>query len=267
MPTFMDRHDMADASPEIVAQAHMQDVSIQAKYGANFLTYWFDRDRQTTFCLVEAPDAESVFDAHREAHGDIPGEIIEVDNSTVEAFLGRIGDPAGSPDPIDEPAFRTIVFTDIAGSTEVHDRLGDEAALALLQRHNAVVRNALHVHGGREVKHTGDGIMACFHHATNALRAAIEMQQGFDADESEPYLDVRIGINAGEPIEDGDELYGLTVNLARRFCDDTDPRTIMTSRSLQSLTMGKGFEFVDLGDRHFKGISNPVPVCLVAWSQ
>lgn len=266
MPTFMDRHDMESVSAEAVAEAHLQDLSIQAKYGARFLTYWFDQDRQTTFCLVDAPDAESVSLAHREAHGDVPGEIVEVDNSAVEAFLGRISDPPGLSEPIVEPAFRTIVFTDIAGSTEVHDRLGDEAALDLLQRHNAVVRGVLASHGGREVKHTGDGIMASFRHATNALHAAIQMQRGFEADGAEPVLEVRIGVNAGEPIEDGVELYGLTVNLARRFCDDTDPRTIMTSAALQGLTMGKGFAFEDLGQRRFKGVSEPVAVCLVSWS-
>ncbi len=257
---------MAHASAESVAEAHIHDLSVQERYGAKFLTYWFDYDRQTTFCLVEAPDAETVTSVHRDAHGDIPGEIIPVENSAVDAFLGRIADPPGMALPIAEPAFRTIVFTDIVGSTEVHDQFGDDVAMDLLQRHNSVVRSALDSHDGREVKHTGDGIMASFRKATDALQAAIDMQRGFAEDLGDPALDVRIGVNAGEPIEEGSQLFGLTVNLARRFCDDTDPRTIMTSRALQGLTMGKGFEFVDLGERQFKGVSDPVPVCLVTWS-
>ena len=74
-------------------------------------------------------------------------------------------------------------------------------------------------------------------------------------------------MNAGEPIEEGRELFGLTVNLARRFCDNTDPGTIMTSAALRGLTMGKGFEFEDVGERQFKGVSAPVPVCLVSWTR
>ena len=265
MPTYMDRHDMANASSESVAQSHVDDVAIQDDYGTRFLTYWYDHERQTTFCLVEAPDADTVERVHREAHGDVPGQVIQVDESTVDAFLGRITDPEEAARPIDEPAFRTILFTDIAGSTEVHDRWGDDAAMDLLRRHDAVVRRTLGSHEGREVKHTGDGIMASFHKATDALDAAIAMQRRFADDDHEPPLDVRIGVNAGEPIEEGKELFGLTVNLARRFCDHTDPGTIMTSQALRGLTMGKGFEFVDVGDRRFKGVSAPVPVCLLSW--
>lgn len=262
----MDRHDMAHASAETVAESHIHDLSIQEKYGAKFLTYWFDYDRQTTFCLVEAPDADTVSSVHREAHGDVPGQIIQVEDTAVDAFLGRISDPAAHSEPITEPAFRTIVFTDIVGSTAVHDRLGDEAAMGLLDRHNTVVRTVLYSFDGREVKHTGDGIMASFRNATNALHAAIDMQRGFAEDQNEPLLDVRIGVNAGEPIEEGSELFGLTVNLARRFCDNTDPGTIMTSSALRGLTMGKGFDFEDIGERQFKGVSAPIPVCLVSWS-
>lgn len=267
MPMFMDRHDMANTTQEDVAQAHMADLAIQDRYQAKYLTYWYDYDRQTTFCLVDAPDADTVAKVHGEAHGDIPNEIIPVDSGDVVAFLGRIGDPPDLDEPIAEPAFRTILFTDIEGSTEVHDRLGDEAAMELLRRHNTVVREALERHNGREVKHTGDGIMASFREATSALRAAIDMQRGFAADIAEPRLSVRIGINAGEPIEEGNQFFGLTVNLARRFCDSTDPGTIMISEALRGLTMGKGFHFQPLGQRTFKGVDAPLAVGLISWSE
>lgn len=108
--------------------------------------------------------------------------------------------------------------------------------------------------------------MASFHEATDALHAAIDMQRGFATDAESPRLEVRIGVNAGEPIEEGSELFGLAVNLARRFCDSTDPGTIMTSEALRGLTTGEGFEFVQVGERRFKGVSAPIPVCLVVWS-
>jgi class 3 adenylate cyclase len=261
----MDRHDMANTTPEDVARAHFEDLTVQDRYRAKYLTYWFDYDRQTTFCLVEADDAETVAAVHAEAHGNIPNEVIPVEPAEVDAFLGRISDPASDRQPIAEPAFRTILFTDIVGSTEVHDRLGDEAAMDLLRRHNDIVREALRGHHGREIKHTGDGIMASFRDASDALLAAIDMQRSFADDALDPRLEVRVGINAGEPIEEGAQLFGLTVNLARRFCDATDPGTIMTSEVVRGLTMGKRFHFEDLGGRTFKGVDAPVGVCLVAW--
>lgn len=266
MPMFMDRHDMANTSQEDVARAHVDDLELQDQYGANYLTYWFDYERQTAFCLVEAPDAATVGLVHGEAHGNIPNEVIPVDAADVNLFLGRLTDPPTEHLPIAEPALRSILFTDIVGSTEVHDRHGDEVALALVRRHDAIVRDAVARHEGREVKHTGDGIMASFQNASSALRSAIDMQRGVAADGDEPRLAIRIGINAGEPIEEGNQLFGLAVNVARRLCDATGPGTIMISEALRGLTMGKGFHFSPLGERSFKGVDAPLVVSLVAWA-
>lgn len=266
MPMFMDRHDMANTSQEDVARAHVDDLALQERYGANYLTYWFDYDRQTAFCLVDAPDADTVSEVHSEAHGNIPNDVIPVDPSEVNFFLGRLTDPPAAQQPISESAFRTILFTDIVGSTEVHDRHGDEVALDLVRHHDVIVRAAVAEHSGREVKHTGDGIMASFRGASAALRGAIAMQRAVAADPGEPPLEIRIGINAGEPIEEGSQLFGLAVNVARRLCDATDPGTIMTSEALRGLTMGKGFEFSPLGEHTFKGVDAPLVVSLVVWA-
>jgi hypothetical protein len=85
MPIFLDRHDMTGTNAEEVAEAHIRDLEIQDGYGVKFLTYWFDQERGTTFCLVDAPDAETAQRVHRDAHGHVAGEIIEVDLSAVEA--------------------------------------------------------------------------------------------------------------------------------------------------------------------------------------
>ena len=89
MAIFIDRHDMKGTNVAEVAAAHLKDLEIQDHYGVKFLTYWFDYDRGTAFCLVEAPDKDVVARVHREAHGGVPHEIIPADLSTVEAFLGR----------------------------------------------------------------------------------------------------------------------------------------------------------------------------------
>ena len=219
MPIFMDRHDLRGAKAEDVADAHRRDVEIQDRYGVKYMAYWFDEERGSGFCLVHAPDAAAAERVHREAHGEIANAIIPVDLATVEAFLGRIGDPraaAGAAAPTVDPGLRAVMFTDIVGSTEMTARLGDSAALELVRAHDALVRRGLEAYGGREIKHTGDGIMASFDKVTNAVRAAAEIQRRFaayNADASES-LSVRIGIHAGEPVEEHNDLFGATVQLA-----------------------------------------------------
>src|SRR6056297_2871933 len=94
MPIYMDRHDLSnEITAESVAKLHLEDLKIQDKYNCRGLTYWFDDKRKTAFCLVEAPDAQSLIDMHNSAHGEVPHRIIEVEPNIVESFLGRIEDP------------------------------------------------------------------------------------------------------------------------------------------------------------------------------
>ncbi|TCL73548.1 uncharacterized protein DUF4242 [Rhizobium sp. BK251] len=145
MPIFMDRHELAGTSAADIAEAHRKDVAIQDQYGVKFLTYWFDQRRGTTFCLVEAPDMETAQCVHREAHGFIATEIVEVALSAVEAFLGRIHDPELGPAPGPSSSdmgagHRAILFTDIVDSTAMTSRLGDRMATEMVRAHDAIVQ-------------------------------------------------------------------------------------------------------------------------------
>ena len=86
MPIYMDRHFVEGATRHAIAQAHEKDLAIQDKFHVNFITYWFDEARSTAFCLVSSPDKESVQNAHAEAHGLVPHEVIEVDPAVVDAL-------------------------------------------------------------------------------------------------------------------------------------------------------------------------------------
>ena len=88
MPIFLDRHDVVEFSAEEVAKLHVKDLEIQDQYGVKFLTYWYDAERRTTFCLVDAPDRETADRVHAEAHGHVANEMISVELSAVEAFHG-----------------------------------------------------------------------------------------------------------------------------------------------------------------------------------
>ena len=114
--------------------------------------------------------------------------------------------------------FRTILFTDLESSTALTQRLGDERAQEVLRGHNDVVRQALAEHGGPEVKHPGDGIMARFPAATNALGCAQAIQQAV-ADLANPDLGVKIGLKAGAPIAEENAFYGTAVQIAARVTD------------------------------------------------
>ena len=175
----------------------------------------------------------------------------------------------GTPAPADDGSrARIILFTDLEGSTALVQRLGDKGGMELLRIHDAIVRDALVRHAGREVKHTGDGIMASFRSVKAALHSAVDIQRGFGAHNAsrEPPLNVRIGISAGEPLAEGGDLFGATVQLAARLCDYADPGMIVVSGVVRDLAIGKGFVFGPSGEASLKGFPDPVTLCEVAWS-
>ena len=266
MPLYMDIHTIDGVTPEALAKAHAADVEAQAKHGVNYLKYWINEHRCKAFCLVHAPTPEAAMAVHREAHGFVAEKIIEVDPDMLDGFMGAsqanaAGEVQASPvvsGPRDN-AIRSIVFTDIVGSTEMTQRLGDEAAMAVLRLHDEVVREALAALGGREIKHTGDGIMACFHSAVAAIRFSARVQQALAqrSTEAAQPVQVRIGAAAGEPVEQGNDLFGSTVQLAARICASAEPGQALVSNAIAELCAGKPVQFDDLGFVELKGFDQP----------
>jgi hypothetical protein len=169
----MDRHDIGVTTAEEAAKAHHSDLEVQARHHCKAITYWFDAARGTAFCLVEAPSENAVHEMHKEAHGLIPNQIIEVDASAVGQFLGRVTDPEEAKgQPIQESGFRAIMFVDMVSSTNITKTLGDSTALSLVRRYRDIVRRALVDHGGREVDRAGDGFLTSFASAYAAVKCA-----------------------------------------------------------------------------------------------
>ena len=148
-------------------------------------------------------------------------------------------------------------------------RLGDAAALELVRVHDALVRRGLETFGGREVKHTGDGIMASFDKAANAVHAAADIQRRFAAFNADAWetLSVRIGVHAGEPVQDGDDLFGATVHLAARLCSEAGANEIVVSDFVRELCEDDPSGFVALGERRLKGFPGKIPVFRFDWSR
>jgi class 3 adenylate cyclase len=164
----------------------------------------------------------------------------------------------------------TILFTDMEGSTTLADQLGDAAAQEVRRAHNDIVRAALTSNSGNEIKHTGDGIMASFATASAALDAAIAIQRGVAAHKDEnpvSPLAVYVGLNAGEPIAEEDDLFGTSINLAARICDHAEAGQIVAADVVRQLAAGKDFLFSDLGETELRGFEDPVKLWELRWQE
>lgn len=266
VPFYMDRHEFVGLTAAGAAAAHIKDIEIQGQFGVRFLTYWFDEERQTAFCLAEAPNADALEAVHRASHGFMAYQIIEVDKAMVTRFMGGIVEhPVG--EPFVETAFRTILFTDIVESTTLTQRLGDARAMEFLRVHDDVVARALDRYGGSEVKHTGDGLMAAFPSVVGAIQTAVEIQQRLSSNGvgADAELRVRIGMAAGEPVTERHDLFGATVQLAARLCAKALPGSILVAGPVHDLALGKGFTFKSKGRLRLKGFDSPMAAFEVVW--
>jgi class 3 adenylate cyclase len=262
----MDRHEFTGLTAVDAARMHLKDLEVQGRFGVQFLTYWFDDDRQTAFCLAKAPSGDAVEAVHRESHGSVPGHVIEVDQRAVQRFMGGIVDHQPG-EPYVETAFRTILFTDMEGSTSLTQRLGDARAMAVLRTHDRIRGEALGRHGGSEVKHTGDGLMAAFPSVVGAIESAVQIQRQLaeGGDSGGIPVRVRIGMSAGEPVTERNDLFGAVVQLAARLCSRAEPGSVLVSNAVHDLALGKGFVFRKRGRQSLKGFDEPVQTFEVVW--
>ncbi len=206
------------------------------------------------------PNAQlSVLDWDFTTTADILAPAIDEFLGEGEAAVAGAGPAAGG--------MVTILFTDMEGSTSLTQRLGDAEAQEVLRTHNTIVREALKAHGGSEIKHTGDGIMASFASASKALECAIAMQRAFaeQNESAEEPIRVRVGLNAGEPIAEDEDLFGTAVQLAARICAQAEPGQILAPVVVRELAAGKRFLFSDRGETVLRGFEDPVRLYEVRW--
>jgi class 3 adenylate cyclase/pimeloyl-ACP methyl ester carboxylesterase len=291
---------MPDADTAAMREfTEMQRVSASPESAVQFLTQLAEIDVLDLLPQVKAPtlvihrrgDNAVPFDHGREIaslipgarflplegrnHAFLPGPELDKHFEAIRDFL-REGQPEAAAQPAPS-GLVTILFTDMEGSTNLTQRLGDAAAQELLRTHNAIIRDALRAHRGAEIKHTGDGVMASFSTASKALECAVAIQQAFRERNAavgaalappqgaasgaptplEPLL-VRIGLNAGEPVAEDQDLFGAAVQLAARVCARAEPGQVLAANVVRELAMGKGFLFADMGEVVLRGFEDPV---------
>lgn len=235
MPIYMDRHNVSkDVTAELVAKLHQEDLKIQHKYNCRGLTYWFDDDRKTAFCLIEAPDKESLTAMHKNAHGEVPNQIIEVDAGIVESFLGRIEDPKNSDNTdlniIKEPAFRTIMVTGIKPLTFLN--LSKDAFNSSFQRFNLKTLTTIEEYKGSVVNRSNDDFMVSFKSVSDAINCALKIQDDFlewKKITNFKFIELKTGISAGLPITDKKNIFDDTIKTAERLHHISTSKIITTT--------------------------------------
>ena len=232
MPIYMDRHDVsAGVTAEIVAQLHQEDLKIQHKYGCRSITYWFDDNRKIAFCLMEAPNKQALIDMHNDAHGEVPHKIIEVDETIVESFLGRIEDPEKSRNAtlniIGNSAFRVLMVIE---TSNYLNRLESNQYTIFTQKfHNSVVKT-LHRFNGRTVKKDNNHYLVSFKSVSDAVLCALKIQYKFKyvTPKFEPSnRRLKIALSSGNAVTDKDHIFEEAIVLAKRMCEIvTEPLVI-----------------------------------------
>jgi class 3 adenylate cyclase len=163
----------------------------------------------------------------------------------------------------------TLLFTDLVGSTELLEALGEDAAERLRREHFAILRRAAAEHGGEEVKSLGDGLMLVFASAAAALACAASMQQRISAQRStrsDGAPGLRIGVNAGEVIRAEHDYFGAPVVIAKRLCDEAGAGQALLSDVVRALAGSRcDYPLVSRGPLRLKGLAEPVAAFELDW--
>ena len=221
-------------------------------------------------------------DAARVLAAGIPGaHLVLLEGTSVAPYLGDVGAVTSEIDAflsdadsgvrrsgrMATGALQTIFFTDVEGSTTLTQRLGDVAARQVLREHEKIVRDELRRFHGEEIKAMGDGFMASFGSAVSAVQCAVALQRSLtnhNVTADEP-IRIRVGINAGEPIAEDDDLFGTAVITAARIGTHAAAGEILVSDVVRQLVSGKGFRFIDRGTVTLRGFAEPTHLHEVEW--
>jgi len=234
MPIFMDRHDVPDSvSAKDLAQMHQEDLKIEQKFGCKAITYWFDDEKKTSFCLIEAPNKKAIVNMHLNSHGDVPNTIIEVESKIVQSFLGRISDPEKAQNTelniINDSAFRVLMLIEIS---DYLNRIESNQFSIFTQKfHNSVSKTLKHFEGSI-VKQDNNSYLVSFKSVTNAVICALKIQSKFKY--IMPKFDIqnrklKIGLASGTPVSKKEKLFERVITLATRMCEIVKDEVVISS--------------------------------------
>lgn len=245
MPIYMDRHFLEGATAVAVYEAHQADIKDQYKYKCKTMTYWFDEPSKNAFCLLEAPNKEAVIDLHRNTHGLIPNQIIEVNKDLVELFLGRITDPKINAkskkfeNVINETGFRTIMYVDNKYPEKINLSSVINKEFNSHKIPNDIIRNSLKNFNGKEVfEHSDGGIIASFGSVSDSIKCALEMKneiEKYNIKHSSHPIYKGVSLHNGAPVDGGKELFDKTIKQVKWFFNIAQEFQMVFSSSIGNL--------------------------------
>jgi len=262
---WLARGERAAGSPRRAAlkQARAFDIDIRDVLSAISVPTLVAHSKQNKYISVE--HARFLVDRIAGAHYlEMPGgEHVVTDASADAALLADATEEflTGSKrPPVLDRALRTVVFTDIVGSTELASAMGDKQWRRLLEQHESVSRREIDLARGRVVKFTGDGVLATFDGPARAVQCVRAI-----AAEIEPLgLPIRAGVHTGEVELIGDDIGGIAVHIAARISALAGAGEVFTSSTVRDLTAGSGLVFADRGEQQLKGVADPWRIFEVA---
>jgi len=219
MPLYMDLHADVDVDLEELRKLHLADLEVQEKYGVRYHKYWVNEESGMVFCLMHGPNKQACEAVHREAHGNIACNIIEVLPGEYEFFLGQAAshssDMVQTANGVPDTGFRTIVFTHvISRSSTLHTRIHE------------IVKEELRNCNGIEIEHLGEGVKSVFTSFVLAIDFAVAVRSKIEKFKKElggseqHYIELRIGLCAGDPVKNNsDKFFGGALDLAKRFSE------------------------------------------------
>ena len=239
--------------------------------------------KQGLKAIGNTPDRTDTFCTELSGYGKNPRYtgMIQSGSKAMSAYMsGNSGATAGMGSMLAEwskpekrtsvPSVFTFMFTDIVGSTAMTQAIGNANAQKVVRAHNTAVRNAIAKHKGREVKHTGDGIMGVFFDSPSAVNACVEMQRDIashNARNPDLPLVVRIGLNAGEAVEEENDFFGAAVQMSARVCSKAANGHLWVSQSVVDACKGQRLGFIPRGKFEMKGIQGARTLYEVAWTE
>jgi AraC-like DNA-binding protein len=235
MPIFMDRHDVSESvNAESVAHLHKEDLKIEKQFNCRGLTYWYDDIKKLAFCLIEAPNKESIHKMHDHAHGEIPNLILEVNENIVESFLGRIEDPE-KPSSTDlniiiDPAQRTIMA--LRYKIDSLNGISYSKLETNMQQAISIIGDILKQFDGRLVEHKEGYLLVSFKSAYKSVLCAFELESLFHNNIAKLYNSnshIKIGLATGMPVEENKTFFENTIKLANRLCFVDKSNIVLTS--------------------------------------
>ena len=240
MPVYMDIHDTTGATAADIAADHHKDFAIQDNFNCKFIYFWHDVPNNTGFCVFEAPDKESVINLHNASHGHTPNQIIEVELSEVEFFLGKIADIAWSKrnSPFDgyinETVHRAILYLEIENPLLLELHIGKSKLEDLLNLQKKIIKDSFLKFEGNEISWENNSILASFLSEENAINCAVVIQNKFTklSKEENIKFSVSMGLNFGAPVTESSDLFGDVINLAKKLGFIAGENRILISSSL-----------------------------------